>query len=222
MNKVREAKITFFCDTPTDEALVVAAKNGNDHAFEMLVHRYQERILTVALRYTRVWQDAEDVVQQSFQNAFVHLKRFEGKSSFATWLTRIAINESLLSLRKERGLREVSLDDSMDVEEAIPRLEIPDTRPDPEKSCLQQEWVRIVSAAVLTLRPKVRKAIELRDLSELSTAETALQMALSAGAVRGRVFHGRRKLREPLMRYITAPRKAKFNSRELATSAASA
>lgn len=79
-----------------------------------------------------------------------------------------------------------------------------------------------MSAAVLTLRPKVRKAIELRDLSELSTAETALQMALSVGAVRGRVFHGRRKLREPLMRYITAPRKAKFNSRELATSAASA
>lgn len=50
MNKVREAKITFFCDTPTEEALVVAAKNGNDHAFEVLVHRYQERILTVALR----------------------------------------------------------------------------------------------------------------------------------------------------------------------------
>lgn len=222
MNKMRKPTMTFFGSPPADEALVAAAKNGNVEAFEMLVDRHQEKILGVALRYTRVQQDAEDVVQQSFQKAFVHLNRFEGKSSFATWLRRIATNEALMFLRKERALREVSLDHSMDIEESAPRLDIPDTRPDPETTCLQLEWLRILSMAMTKLRPGMRKAIELRDLRELSSEDTARRMGLSVAAAKGRVFHGRRQLRAKLMRYVTTPQnKARYNSRELLTSAMS-
>ena len=101
-----------FSDLGAEEAVVNAAKRGNEQAFEILVRCHQPRILALALRYTRVREDAEDVVQQSFQKAFVHLHKFEGKSSFSTWLTRIAINEALMWLRRVRSLREVPVDAS--------------------------------------------------------------------------------------------------------------
>src|SRR6266446_740273 len=67
-------------------ALVLAAKSGDRHAFETLIKRYQRRMLAVARRFGRIREDAEDIVQQSFQKAFVHLHKFEGKSSFSTWV----------------------------------------------------------------------------------------------------------------------------------------
>src|SRR5580704_10112081 len=89
-----------------DETLVVAAKNGDEQAFEILVERHRRKLFVVALRITRVREDAEDIAQQSFQKAFLHLRRFEGKSSFLTWLTRIAINEALMWLRGSHRHRE--------------------------------------------------------------------------------------------------------------------
>ncbi len=150
-----------------DAALVAGAKTGDAHAFELLVERHEGKILSLAQRMTRNREDAEDVVQQSFQKAFIHLKKFEGESLFSTWLTRIA---------------------------------------NPEDSCLQREQERIVSAAVNELTPRTRKAIELRELGELSTGETAQVMGLSVGAVKARVFHGRRKLRETLKPYVESVR----------------
>ena len=185
-----------------DAALVAAAKKGHAQAFEMLVHRYQRRLLAVALRFTRLREDAEDVVQQSFQKAFVHLRKFEGKSSFSTWLIRITINEGLMLLRRRRGLSEVSIDDSNGAEEASFRLNILDWAPDPETSYLQHEQSGIVSSAMKQLNPRTRKAIELRELGELSTEETARALGLSIGAVKTRVFHGRKKLREALKLYV--------------------
>jgi len=88
----------------TDDAtLVAAAKSGDDEVFELLVERYGRTVLLTVLRITGNREDAEDVVQQSFQKAFVHLKEFQGRSSFSTWLTRIAINEALMSRRKAGG-----------------------------------------------------------------------------------------------------------------------
>src|SRR5580704_1153670 len=85
-----EAALCSFGAPAGDEALVLAAKNGNEQAFEILVERHRRKLLAVALRFTRVREDAEDITQQSFQKAFVYLQKFEGKSSFSTWLTRIA------------------------------------------------------------------------------------------------------------------------------------
>ena len=198
-----------------DAALVAGAKTGDARAFELLVQRHEGKIFALAQRMTRNREDAEDVVQQSFQKAFIHLKKFEGDSLFSTWLTRIAINEALMLLRRRRGTREVPIAESnMEDETALP-LDIPDGAPNPEDSCLQREQERILSAAVNELTPGMRKAIELRELGELSTGETAQVMALSVGAVKARVFHGRRKLRETLKLYVGSTRK--YGTRALRT-----
>ncbi len=194
----RHVTSASFGDPSADEALVAAAKRGNELAFETLVRRHRPRIFALALRYARVREDAEDIVQQTFQKTFVNLHRFKGKSSFSTWLMRIAINEALMLLRRGRVLREVSIDESSNREETSRDLELSDSSPDPEASCLRREAARILSAAMHKLTPPVRTVIELRELGELSTRETALRMGLSVGAVKARVFHGRRKLRKTL------------------------
>ena len=206
MNNRSKPTIHYSSDPGADDVLVSAAKNGNQRAFELLVERHQQRMLTFVRRYTRVREDAEDVVQQTFQKAFVHLNKFQGKSSFSTWLTRIAINEALMLVRRGRALREVYMDDADDAEGIAASLEIPDSRQDPEASCLQQERARVLLSALKDLTPRMRRALELRELAELSTEQTAEQMGLSVGGVKARIFHGRRKLRERLRRYMTAPR----------------
>jgi len=188
-----------------DAALVAGAKTGDARAFELLVQRHEGKIFSLAYRMTRNREDAEDVVQQSFQKAFIHLKKFEGESLFSTWLTRIAINEALMLLRRKHGSREVPIAETTTEETALP-LDIPDSGPNPEDSCLQREQERILSAAVNELTPGMREAIELRELGELSTGETAQVMGLSVGAVKARVFHGRRKLRKTLKRYVESAR----------------
>ena len=185
-----------------DMSLVAAAKNENRQAFEVLVERHARRIFFAARRMTRTREDAEDVVQQSFQKAFIHLGQFEGKSSFSTWLTRIAINEALILLRKSRGLREVLINDSTDGEETSFVLEIPDSGPSPEDSYSQRERQRILFSALNELPQGTRRAIQLREFDERSTEETARIMGISVNAVKARVFHGRRKLRERLKRYF--------------------
>ncbi len=181
-------------------ALVLAAKSGDAHAFEILIKRYQRSILVIARRFTRIQEDAEDIVQQSFQKAFVHLHQFEEKSCFSTWLTRIAINEALMLLRRGRGLREVSIDDLSGDEETTLRLEMRDSRAGPETAFLQDERSRILSAAMDKLTPRTRTAIERRELRELSTQEAARVMGLSVGAVKARVFQGRKRLSRVLKR----------------------
>jgi RNA polymerase sigma-70 factor, ECF subfamily len=190
-----------------EEDLVTAAKNGDEPAFETLFKRYRPRIFALALRYTRVREDAEDVVQQTFHKMFVYLNSFEGKSSFSTWLMRIAINEALMLLRRGRALREVSVDNSSAVETDAPRLDIPDSSPDPEANYLKREDIEILSTAINELTLGLRTAIQLRELAELSTQETARRMGLSVGAVKARVFQGRRKLRRTLGRLEITPKR---------------
>lgn len=204
MNDKSNAMILSF-NTKGVHAIVLSARSGDEQAFGILFKRYQSKIFAVALRYTRIAEDAEDVVQETFQKAFLYLHKFEGKSSFCTWLTRIAINEALMLLRRRRVVREISVDDSSEGETAAPSLEVPEPGPDPEASYLKREEAEILSAAIDKLTLRLRTAIELRELGELSTQETARRMSLSVGAVKTRVFHGRRKLRKTLRRLgITA------------------
>lgn len=183
----------------TDEELVAAAKNGDELAFEALIKRHRSRIITTALRYARVREDAEDIAQQTLQKAFVYLQKFQGRSSFSTWITRIAINESLMFLRKGRALHEVPMNEIID-EEGTRELEIRDSRPDPEHRYLQREAARILSSAMARLGSDTRVAMELRELRELSGPETAREMGVSLSAVKARVFNGRKKLRQMLRR----------------------
>jgi RNA polymerase sigma-70 factor (ECF subfamily) len=199
-----EAAIAFIDSIPRNEdmTLVAAAKNGNRKAFEVLVKRHQQRIFFVARRITRRREDAEDVVQQSFQKAFTHLGRFEGRSSFSTWLTRIAITEALMFLRRNRGLREVLIDDLKGSDETAAPLEVPDPSPDPEAMYSEREGVEMLSLALNELPAGIRRAIQLRELDERSSEETARIMGISVSALKGRMFHGRKKLRDRLMRIL--------------------
>jgi RNA polymerase sigma-70 factor (ECF subfamily) len=202
--------IAFIDGIPSegDMTLVAAAKNGNKKAFEILVKRHQQRIFLVARRITRRREDAEDVVQQTFQKAFSHLRKFEGRSAFSTWLTRIAITEALMFLRRSRGIREVLIEDLNGNEETTSVLEVPDSRPDPEAIYSQREWVGMLSLAMNELPYGTRRAIQLRDLDERSSDETARILGISVGALKGRIFHGRRRLRERLEQIVKPTRRS--------------
>ena len=185
-----------------DAALVTAAKSGNIGAFEVLVKRHRGRILSVAQRVTRNREDAEDVVQQSFQKAFGHLHKFEERSSFSTWLTRIAINEAIMCLRRRRA-RAVWVDPLTPSKEAAFTLRIPDPSASPERNYARRETERFLFFAINQLRPGLRRAIQLCDLDEHSLQESAHMMGLSVTAVKSRVLRGRRELRKTLKRVVT-------------------
>src|SRR6201998_360240 len=206
MNHNGEPTIPCLTDPAADQMLVVAAKNGDEQAFETLFKRHRQKILRVVLRYAHVREEAEDILQQSSQKVLFYLHKFEGKSSFSTWLTRIPINESLMLLRHGRALREVSVDDHSEAEANAASLKMSDSSPDPEANYARRERVQILTAALGNLSPGLRRAIELREPAELSTEQTAEHMGLSVGAVKARIFHGRRKLRERLGRYMKSPR----------------
>ena len=207
MKHKAEPSIACVSDPAGERTLVVAARNGDEQAFETLFKRYQRKTFAVVLRYTRVVEDAEDIVQQNFYKAFAHLCQFQGQSSFFTWLTRIAINEALMFLRRIRLTREVSIDSIGDAAGSPAILEKLDSNPNPENRCSQREEVRILSKAVRNLRPGLRTTIVLRELRELSTSETACCMGLSVAAVKARIFHGKRKLRQELATYLKSTRK---------------
>jgi RNA polymerase sigma-70 factor (ECF subfamily) len=183
-------------------AFLAAAKRADSAAFEVLCKQSANTIFHVARRMMRNHEDAEDVVQESFQQAFVHLTSFKGDSRFSTWLSRIAINAALMKLRKKQRLWDVSLDESAETEESSFRIDVEDQGLNPEQLYAQKERQRILSEAMNELRPGMRKAIELRELGERSTEETAQILGISVGAVKARVFHGRKKLRERLNRFV--------------------
>jgi len=189
--------------TARDEsAVLAAAKRGDSAAFEMLCKQSANTVFHLARRMMRNNEDAEDVVQESFQQAFVHLKSFNGDSRFSTWLSRIAINAALMKLRKKHRLWHVSLDESVETEEPSSRIDVEDHGLNPEQLYAQQERQRILSEAMNELTPGMRKAIELHEIDERSTEETAQIMGISVSAVKARVFHGRRKLRERLNHFV--------------------
>src|ERR1700732_5556874 len=118
----------------SDAALVTATKSGEPLAFEKLVLRHKRRVFVLAQRITNNHEDAEDVVQESFHKAFLHLDAFQEKSRFSTWLTRIVMNEAFMLLRRRRGIPEV-LPESPDDRPNSDSLAFVDQSPSPEESC---------------------------------------------------------------------------------------
>jgi RNA polymerase sigma-70 factor, ECF subfamily len=176
-----------------DATLVAAAKRGDSHAFEKLVLRYERRVFAVAQRITKNREDAEDVVQETFHKAFLHLNGFQEKSLFSTWLTRIAINQALMVLRRRRGALEVFPESCDDGAEPISET-FADRSPNPEESCWRRELADLLTKAINRLDPAMRTTILLRDMREHSLEETAQILDMSTSAVKSRVFRGRREL----------------------------
>jgi RNA polymerase sigma-70 factor, ECF subfamily len=181
----------------SDSALVAAARLGESQAFEGLVCRHKQKVLAMAQRIMNNREDAEDVAQESFHKAFLHLHHFQEKSRFSTWLTRIAMNEAFILLRRRRRVFEVlpgsSDDDLKSSSEAFV-----DQSPNPEESCWRRERKDLLTKAINRLGPKIRSTILLRDIEERSVEETAQILGTSITAVKARVFQGRRKLRGTL------------------------
>lgn len=186
-----------------EAALVRNARRAQEGAFDELWRSHAQKVLRTTYRITRNREDAEDALQDSFLNAFLHIKDFDGRSSFSTWLTRIAINSALMILRKRRTALEVSLDlpakesaDSRTPEFAS----VPDANPTPEASFAQWEREELLREAVGELRPSIRRALELHKLQELSLNETAEMMGLSMTATKSRLHQAKAQLRRSLKR----------------------
>lgn len=173
---------------------VAAAKNGDSDSFGILCTQSAGMVYNIARRIMPTKEDAEDVVQEAFQLAFTHLKNFKGDSRFSTWLTRIVTNAALMRLRKNYVLRELPLDESSESQWHLSRFDVGDQGLNPEQLYVKKEHHRMLCKAVNELTPGMRKAIELRELDERSTEETARMMGISVSSVKGRVFHARRKL----------------------------
>src|SRR5882724_7176444 len=187
----------------SEEQLIEAAKTGRRAPFGELCERHMKQVSCVTRRITRNREDAEDAAQECFLNAFVHLKNFDGRSQFATWLTRIAINAAVMKLRKNRRAQEVALDEPNASSEPVAQREFRDDAPDPEESCSLRERRRIVNSAVSALRPRARNVVELFHIQGHSITETAQILGISTGAVKARMFHAKIALhRMPLMQSV--------------------
>lgn len=194
-----------------EQSLVAAAKQGRSVAFDELCRPHAKRLLQMTYRITKNREDSEDALQDSFLRAFMYLKDFDGRSTFSTWLTRIAKNSALMILRKKRICREVALEDSDDRESTTPRIyEVPDSRPNPEKHYAARERARILRRAIVHLRPKIRRVVELQQLQEHSLGHTAQVLGISLAAAKGRLFHARAALRKsPALTAIRQNRRAR-------------
>jgi RNA polymerase sigma-70 factor, ECF subfamily len=185
-----------------DLELVHASKNGDMAAFEQLVQRYDRRLFRMAQHITRNKEDSQDAVQDAFLKAYQHLDQFREDSLFSTWLIRIAVNESLAKLRKQRTIKEVSLDEDFPAMEAMPRMEVTDWRPNPEQQYRASELRDILAKALGELRPILRAVFVLRDMEGLTTTQTAEVLNLTDSAVKSRLLRGRLQLRERLSKYF--------------------
>lgn len=173
----------------SDEALVAGAKMGHGSVFEELHNRHREKMFQVAHRITRHREDAHDAVQESFLSAYVHLKKFDERARFSTWLTRITINAALMRTRKNRASREVGVEDPAEA------LGLSDSVPNPEEICGRTEQKAALRDAIAKLRPTLRNVVELHDLRECSLHEAAEVLGISVAAAKARLFHARAALR---------------------------
>ncbi len=152
----------------SEASLVEAAKRGHSMAFATLSERYRQQLFRAAYRITRNCEDAEDAVQDTLLRAFVHMTDFDGRSSFGTWLTRIAINSALMILRKKRASLEIATDCNDDFGADGLRYEITDHRPNPERRYAQREEESMLKKAIQSLRPTLRVVVQIQQLQERS------------------------------------------------------
>ena len=186
---------------PFDEGdLIIRAKAGDDTAFTELLIRYERKIYRLAKNITQNDEDAEDVMQEAFLKAYSHLDSFQGNSKFYTWIVRIAVNESLMKLRKRKSDRLVSLDEQVDTGEDMVLREIAVWEDNPEAQYSQEELRGILDKSVESLAPIFRSVFVLRDIEDLSTEETAEALGISIPAVKSRLLRARLQLREKLTR----------------------
>jgi RNA polymerase sigma-70 factor (ECF subfamily) len=191
----------------TDEHLVQQILAGNTALYELLMRRYNERLYRVARAITRDDAEAEDVIQQAYVNAFANLRQFNGQAQFSTWLTRIAINESLARVRRNRKYEPFN-EDSPNVETFMPW----NRPPDPERQAFTGELRELLEWAIDGLPDGAREVFVLREVEGLSTIEAADSLGVSEDVIKTRLSRARAALRRALLERTgaTAPEAFRF------------
>jgi RNA polymerase sigma-70 factor, ECF subfamily len=177
-------------DTLSDEVIVERIVAGDAALFEILMRRYNQRVYRAVRAVLRDDDQAEDVMQQAYLNAYAHLRQFERRSQFSTWLTRIAVNEALARRGKRRGEEK---------DETMMEL-VASSAPDPEQQTLASELREVMQREVEALSDGFRSVFVLRDVEGLSTAETADTLGISEDLVKTRLHRARTQLRDNLYR----------------------
>lgn len=185
-----------------DLALIDRVKSGDIAAYDELVRKYERQVFRIAQHITQNREDAEDVMQDAFLKAYEKLDQFQGNAKFYTWLVRIAVNESLMRLRKRRTSRTVSMDEDIETEEGRVPRDFADWAPDPEQNYDNAELSEILRKTIQGLPRGFRVVFALRDIEGLSTEETAEALSLSIPAVKSRLLRARLQLRERLSRHF--------------------
>jgi RNA polymerase sigma-70 factor (ECF subfamily) len=185
-------------ETKWEEALVRASQGGNDQAIETLFRRYQRQLLGTARRILGNTEDAEDALQDGLLSAYRNVARFEGRSKFSAWLTRIVVNAAHMRRRRARGLRVTSLDATP------PESEVPisdllhDEDPNPEQLFAHTELREMIQTNVGQLSPPLFTAFVLCAMEEHSQEEAARRLGITLNAMKARMHRARYKLAESL------------------------
>jgi len=177
----------------TDVEIVARVRAGETALFEVLMRRHNQRIYRVARAVVKDEAEAEDVMQQAYIKAFLHLDQFEDRSQFSTWLTRITVHEALA---KRRKWKPDVVEPSGSEGDHMDRLT--SEGPDPERQAYGHELRRLLEAAVDALPETYRTVFMLRDVEGLSTAETAEGLELGEEAVKTRLHRARALLRRTI------------------------
>jgi len=177
-----------------DEEVVSRVLAGETALFEILMRRHNQRIYRIVRGILDDDGEAEDVMQDAYVRAYQHLGQFEGRSTFVTWLTRIAMHEAFA--RVERLKRQTNLND----DEIAHMTPTPASSDSPERNVANRELHRALEAAILSLPPKYRTVMMVRDVEELSTAEAARVLEISQEAVKVRLHRARALVRRALYR----------------------
>jgi RNA polymerase sigma-70 factor (ECF subfamily) len=178
----------------SDAEVIQQVLDGNTALFELLMRRYNERVYRAARAIVRDDLEAEDVMQQAYVNAFMHLRQFNGSAQFSTWLTRIAINESLARVRRQ-GRYEAFDDELSNVEPFMSRS----PSENPERQAFTSELRELLESAIDTLPDGMREVFVLRDVEGLSTSEVAACLSVTEDVVKTRLSRGRAALRRVML-----------------------
>ena len=182
----------------TEQELVARARRGDESAFEALVTENEKRIYNLCRRLTGNQEDAAELTQEAFLNAWRGLGRFQGESSFSTWLYRLATNACIDFLRKEKRRRSLSMTVSLDDEEEARQVELPDERYAPEGALERAEARRAVAEGLERLTLEHRQVLVMREIHGLSYAEIGQVLGLEEGTVKSRIARARGALRKVL------------------------
>ncbi|PYU93685.1 MAG: RNA polymerase subunit sigma-24 [Acidobacteria bacterium] len=181
-----------------EQGLIRLGLKGNQAALEALFARHSGALYQSALKLLGNPEDAEDALQEGMLSAFKNLRRFEGRSKFSSWLTRIVINAALMRLRSQRAHQTVSADQPLGEAELTLAEQLADPAPDPERLYAREEMRQLLDRNLTELSPEMRTAVRLRDIEGLSTQEAAEALGVPENTLKSRLHRARLQLAEQI------------------------